>query len=62
MRIAVTAAAKILKVDPLTLRELIKAKEIPIGRCYKKAGASRYTFVLYEKEVMDYAQEMGLEQ
>ena len=60
MRIAVTAAAKILRVDPLTLRELIKAKEIPIGRCYKKAGASRYTFVLYEKEVMDYAKEMGL--
>lgn len=62
MRIAVTAAAKILKVDPLTLRELIKAKEIPIGRCYKKAGASRYTFVLYEQEVRKFAKEMGLEQ
>jgi hypothetical protein len=60
MRIAVRTAAKILRIDPLTLRELIKAKEIPIGRCYKKAGASRYTFVLYEKEVMDYAKEMGL--
>lgn len=61
MRIAVTAAAKILRIDPLTLRELIKAKEIPIGRCYKKAGASRYTFVLYEKEVKQFAKEMGLE-
>jgi hypothetical protein len=62
MRICITAAAKILKVDPLTLRELIKAKEIPIGRCYKKAGASRYTFVLYEQEVRKFAKEMGLEQ
>jgi hypothetical protein len=62
MRIAVRTAAKILKVDPLTLRELIKAKEIPIGRCYKKAGASRYTFVLYEQEVRKFAKEMGLEQ
>jgi hypothetical protein len=62
MRIAVRTAAKILKVDPLTLRELIKAKEIPIGRCYKKAGASRYTFVLYEQEVREFAKEMGLEQ
>jgi len=62
MRIAVRTAAKILKVDPLTLRELIKAHEIPIGRCYKKAGASRYTFVLYEQEVRKFAKEMGLEQ
>lgn len=61
MRIAVTAAAKILRIDPLTLRELIKAHEIPIGRCYKKAGASRYTFVLYEAEVRQFAKEMGLE-
>ena len=61
MRICIAQAAKLLRVDPLTLRELIKAHEIPIGRCYKKAGASRYTFVLYEKEVRDYAREMGLE-
>ena len=61
MRMSVAKAAKILQLDVVTLRELIKRKEIPIGLALKKEGSSRYTFILYEKEVLDFAESKGIE-
>lgn len=49
MRITVLQLAEALGVDPLTVREMLKSGNCPLGMAYKPDGHSRWTYVIYPK-------------
>lgn len=47
--IPVAVAARVLRVDPQTVRLLLQNELVPWGTCYKRPGSSQYSYLIYAK-------------
>jgi hypothetical protein len=49
MKVTILQASKLLGVDVVTVREMLKEDGCPIGMAYKPEGRTRWTYVIYPK-------------
>lgn len=59
--ISVESAAKQLGFDPMTLRCLMRDKQINVGFYYKREGCRRGKYYVYQKLVDQAKRELGIE-
>ena len=51
--IPVNVAAKVLKMDPQTIRIMIQQNLVPWGICFKRKGSTNFTYLIYSKQFED---------
>lgn len=47
--IPVSVAAKVLRVDPQTVRLLLQNKLVPWGLAFKRSGSKKYSYLIFAK-------------
>lgn len=60
IRVTSKVAAKELHMDVITLRELMKRNELPIGYALKREGKGKYHFYIYRGLLDKYKEHLGI--
>ncbi|MBQ0111638.1 MAG: hypothetical protein KBT03_00745 [Bacteroidales bacterium] len=60
IRVQTKVAAKELHMDVLTLRELMKHGNLPIGYAIKKDGKSKWGFYIYRHLLDEHKKHLGI--
>ena len=58
-RITTHETAKLLGLAPMTVSLWLRSGECPFGSAIKK-GPGKWTYILWRKEVMEYAERKGV--
>lgn len=61
VRVTSKEAASELHMDVITLRELMKKNELPIGYAIKKEGKSKWGFYIYRKLLDEEKKKLGIQ-
>lgn len=60
IRVTSKVAAKELHMDVITLRELMKRNELPIGYALKREGKEKYHFYIYRGLLDKHKEHLGI--